>query len=73
MTVKDRLVVVDFMLPKGKMSPFMGQISLNLFILGGPFMRTEDEFYTLLSSAGFQVTNTIKTTGPVSAIEAKPA
>jgi hypothetical protein len=73
MTVKDRLVVVDFMLPKGKMSPFMGMISLNLFIMGGTLMRTEDEFYNLLSSAGFKVTNTIKTTGPVSAIEAKPA
>jgi len=73
MTVKDRLVVVDFMLPKGKMSPFMGLSSLNLFILFGTFMRTEDEFYNLLSSAGFKVTNTIQTTGPVSAIEAKPA
>jgi ubiquinone/menaquinone biosynthesis C-methylase UbiE/predicted transcriptional regulator len=72
-TVKDRLVVVDFMLPKGKMSPFIGLTSLNLFILGGTFMRTEDEFYNLLSSAGFKVTNTIQTTGPVSAIEAKPA
>ena len=73
MTVKDRLVVVDFMLPKGKMSPFIGLTSLNLFILGGTFMRTEDEFYNLLSSAGFKVTNTIQKTGPVSAIEAKPA
>jgi hypothetical protein len=73
MTVKDRLVVVDFMLPKGKMSPLMGQISLNVLILFGKFMRTEDEFYNLLSSAGFKVTNTIKTTGPVSVIEAKPA
>ena len=73
MTVKDRLVVVDFMLPKGKISPFMGLTSLNLFILGGNFMRTEDEFYNLLSSAGFKVTNTIQKTGPVSAIEAKPA
>jgi ubiquinone/menaquinone biosynthesis C-methylase UbiE/predicted transcriptional regulator len=73
MTVKDRLVVVDFMLPKGKMSPFIGLTSLNLFVLGGNFMRTEDEFYNLLSSAGFKVTNTFKTTGPVSAIEAKPA
>ena len=73
MTVKDRLLVVDFMLPKGKMSPFIGLTSLNLFILGGTFMRTEDEFYNLLSSAGFKVTNTFKTTGPVSAIEAKPA
>jgi ubiquinone/menaquinone biosynthesis C-methylase UbiE len=73
MTVKDRLVVVDFMLPKGKTSPFIGLGSLNLFLLFGNFMRTEDEFYNLLSLAGFKVTNRIKTTGPVSAIEAKPA
>ncbi len=73
MTVKDRLVVVDFMLPKGKISPFMGLISLNLFSLFGDFMRTEDEFSNLLSSAGFKVTNTIKTAGPVSALEAKRA
>ena len=73
MTVKDRLVVVDFMLPKGKMSPFMGLISLNLFILGGTFIRTQDKIYNLLSSTGFKVANTITTTGLVSALEAKPA
>jgi len=73
MTVKDRLVVVDSMLPKGKTSPFIGLGSLNLFLMCGNFMRTEDEFYNLLSSAGFKVTNTIKTTGPLTVIEAKPA
>ena len=73
MTVKDRLVVVDSILPKGKTPPFIGLGTLNLFLLFGKFMRTEDEFYNLLSSAGFKVTNTMKTTGPVSVIEAKPA
>ncbi|MCL1463265.1 acetylserotonin O-methyltransferase [Argonema galeatum] len=73
MTAKDRLIIVDFMLPQGKMSPFIGMGSLTLFLLGGNFMRTEDEFYNLLSSAGFKVTNTIETKGPVSAIEAQPA
>src|SRR4028118_575057 len=73
MTVKDRLLVVDFMLPKGQMSPFIGLSSLNVFIVGGTFIRTEDEFYNLLLLAGFNVTNTIQTAGPVSAIEAKPA
>jgi precorrin-6B methylase 2/predicted transcriptional regulator len=72
MTAKDRLMIVDFMLPEGKMSPFIGMGSLTLFILGGTFMRTKDEFYNLLSSAGFKVTNMIETKGPVSAIEAKP-
>ena len=73
MTAKDRLMIVDFMLPEGKMSPFIGMGSLTLFILGGTFMRTKDEFYNLLSSAGFKVTNMIATKGPVSVLEAKPA
>lgn len=73
MTPEDRLLVVDFMLPQNqKMSPFIGMGSLTLFLMGGNFMRTENEFYNLLSAGGFQVYNTIETKGPVSAIEAKP-
>jgi O-methyltransferase domain/Dimerisation domain len=70
MTANDRLLIVDFMLPSGKMSPFIGMGSLTLFVIGGTFMRREDEFYHLLSSAGFKVTDTIATKGPASAIEA---
>ncbi|MDF0552098.1 methyltransferase [Kamptonema sp. UHCC 0994] len=70
MTAKDRLMIVDFMLPEGKMSPFIGMGSLTLFAIGGNFMRTQDEFYHLLSSAGFKVTNMIETKGPASVIEA---
>ncbi|WP_449419232.1 methyltransferase [Phormidium nigroviride] len=73
MTAKDRLMIVDFMLPEGKMSPFIGMGSLTLFVIGGTFMRTKDEFDNLVSSAGFKVTNLIETKGPVSVIEAKPA
>ncbi|HLO47959.1 MAG TPA: methyltransferase [Kamptonema sp.] len=73
MTAKDRLMVVDFMLPQGRMSPFIGMGSLTLFVIGGNFMRTKDEFYHLLASAGFKVANMIETKGPVSVIEAKPA
>ena len=70
MTAKDRLMIVDFLLPEGKMSPFIGMGSLTLFAIGGTFMRTQDEFYHLLSSAGFKVTNLIETKGPASVIEA---
>lgn len=73
MTAKDRLMIVDFMLPEGKMSPFIGMGSLTLFVIGGTFMRTKDEFDNLVSSAGFKVTNLIETKGPVSVLEAKPA
>ncbi|MEG4960903.1 MULTISPECIES: methyltransferase [unclassified Microcoleus] len=73
MTAKDKLMVIDCIFPPGKVSPFIGMISLNLFVLGGNFMRTEDDFCNLLSSAGFKVNNMIKINGPFSAIEAKRA
>lgn len=73
MTAKDRLMVVDFMFPQGKISPIIGVNSLNLFVMCGDFMRTEDEFSNLLSSSGFKVTNIGETKGPISAIEAKRA
>jgi hypothetical protein len=73
MTPKDKLMVVDFMFPPGEISPIIGVNSLNLLVMCGTIMRTEDEFYNLLSSSGFKVTNIIETKSPVSAIEAKPA
>lgn len=73
MTAKDRLMVVDFMFPPGEISPLIGVNSLNLLAMCGTIMRTEDEFYNLLSSSGFKVTNKIETKGPISGIEAKRA
>ncbi|MEG4943545.1 methyltransferase [Microcoleus sp. F4-D5] len=73
MTAQGKLMVIDCIFPQIRVSPFIGMISLNLFVLGGNFMRTENEFCNLLSSAGFRVTNTIKINGAFSAIEAKRA
>jgi predicted O-methyltransferase YrrM len=73
MTPKDKLMVVDFMFPPGEISPLIGVNSLHLLVMCGTVMRTEDEFYNLLSSAGFKVTNIRETKSPVSAIEAKRA
>ncbi|NQE32469.1 methyltransferase [Microcoleus asticus] len=73
MTAQDRLMVVDFMFPPGEISPLIGVNSLNLLAMCGTIMRTEDEFYNLLSSSGFKVTNKIETKGPISGIEAKRA
>ncbi|MEG4589524.1 methyltransferase [Microcoleus sp. MOSTC5] len=73
MTDQDTLMVVDFMFPPGEISPLIGVNSLNLLAMCGTIMRTEDEFYNLLSSSGFKVTNKIETKGPISGIEAKRA
>jgi hypothetical protein len=73
MRPKDKLMVVDFMFPPGEISPLIGVNSLHLLVMCGTIMRTEDEFYNLLLSSGFKVTNIIETKSPVSAIEAKVA
>jgi precorrin-6B methylase 2/predicted transcriptional regulator len=73
MKPEDRLMLIEVILPEGKMSPFLGIANLNLFLLGINFIRTEEEFCNLLSSGGFKVTNTIKTTGIITVLEAKPA
>jgi hypothetical protein len=73
MKPEDRLVLIEVILPEGKMSPFLGIANLNLFLLGINFIRTEEELCNLLSSGGFKVINTIKTTGIITVLEAKPA
>lgn len=72
MAPQDKLLIVDFIFPQYQTSPFIGMGSLNVFLLSGHFLRTEDELYHLLSVAGFKVVNRAETKGPVSAIEATP-
>jgi hypothetical protein len=73
MTPKDKLMVVDFMFPPGEISQLIGVNSVNLLVMCGTIMRTEEDYYNLLSSSGFKVTNIIKTKSPISALEAKRA
>lgn len=71
MTPQDKLLIIDFMLPPNQSSPFISMGSLNVFLLSGHFMRTEDEFYHLLSAAGFETIQRKETQGPVSILEAQ--
>lgn len=65
-----KLLIMDFVLPNQDITASKLLTSLHLLVLGGRLMRTEDEFYALLSKAGFQSSKLIQTKGMISFIEA---
>lgn len=67
-----RLLIIDFVLPGKGANTLSLMAALHLLVLGGRPMRTEGEFYNLLSKAGFQSFKLIKTGGTISFIEALP-
>jgi hypothetical protein len=47
-------------------------LDINMLVLTGGRERTENEYARLLASAGFRLTRTIQTSGPISIVEAEP-
>ncbi len=67
-----KLLIMDVVLPKQNMTASGLLSSLHLLLLGGRLMRTEEEYYTLLSKAAFQSPKLIQTGNTISFIEAVP-
>ena len=67
-----KLLIIDFVLANKGWNTFSLLVILNLLVLCGRLMRTEDEYYELLDKAGFQSPRLIKTGGMLSFIEAVP-
>ncbi len=67
-----KLLIMDFVLPNKETTASELLSSLHLLVLGGRLMRTEDEYYALLSKAGFQSPKLIQTEWEISFIEAVP-
>jgi SAM-dependent methyltransferase len=66
-----KLLIMDFVLPNKGASAYELVGSLQILVLGGGrIMRTEDEYYELLSKADFHSPQLIKTGGMISFIEA---
>ena len=67
-----RLLLVERVIPPGN-EPSPGKLTdINMLVLTGGLERTEAEYKTLLSAAGFKLTNIIPTQSPVSLIEGVP-
>ena len=72
MSPSGRLAVIEIVLPE-RSEPHVGPlIDLNMMVMTGGRERTEGEYGTLLSRAGFQLQKTVGTKSPFSVIEAIP-
>jgi hypothetical protein len=68
-----RVLIIDAIVPPPGEPHFAKFLDLEMLMLPGGKERTEDEFSTLLESAGFRVTRAIPTPSPTSIIEAVKA
>lgn len=68
-----RVLIVDSVIPAGN-DPHPGKLlDLEMLIAPGGLERTEDEFKTLLTNSGFELTQIVPTASPVSVVEARKA
>jgi len=68
-----RLLLVETVIPEGPEPHFGKLLDLQMLILAGGMERTEAEFRSLLSDAGFRLQRVVATKSPVSVVEAVPA
>lgn len=65
-----RLLIVEMVLPSGD-TPHLGKLlDMIMLAIPGGQERTEEEYRTLLSKAGFRLTRVVPTASAVSVIEA---
>ncbi|MCC5617198.1 acetylserotonin O-methyltransferase [Nostoc sp. CHAB 5836] len=64
------LLLFETVIPRGNVSSFSKLLDLNMLVMTGGRERTEEEYQVLLQKAGFQLTQVIPTSSPISVIEA---
>jgi O-methyltransferase/methyltransferase family protein len=72
MSGEARLLVIEMVIPPGNEPSFGKLVDIEMMLIGG-VGRTEAEYRTLLTEAGFNLTNVTPTNSPVSIIESVPA
>jgi hypothetical protein len=72
MSGEARLLVIEMVIPPGNEPSFGKLVDLEMLLIGG-VGRTEAEYRTLLTEAGFKLTKITATNSPVSIIESVPA
>jgi hypothetical protein len=72
-TPNGKLLIVEMVLPPGD-TPHPGKVlDMTMLVFPGGQERTETEYATLLSKAGFRMTRVVPTASAVSVVEAVPA
>ena len=64
-----RLLLVEMVLPEGDAPHFGKLLDMVMLVLPGGQERTEEEYRTLFSKAGFRLTRVVPTDSAVSVIE----
>jgi hypothetical protein len=67
-----KLLLFEYVMPEGPGFHRAKALDINMLVLTGGRERTENEYARLLASAGFRLTRTIQTSGPISIVEAEP-
>ncbi|MEH2214087.1 methyltransferase [Nostoc sp.] len=70
MSEHSKLLLFETVIPPGNASSFSKLFDLNMLVMTGGRERTEEEYQVLLLHAGFQLTQVIPTSSPISVIEA---
>ena len=68
-----RLIVIESIIPQGPPFALGKWIDLQMLVCVGGCERTETEYRTLLSGAGFDLEEVVATPSPLSLLVAKPA
>jgi hypothetical protein len=72
MTPPARLLLIETVIPPGNEPCFAKFLDLTMLAIPGGQERTEEEYRTLLGTAGFRLENIVSTTAGVSVIEGTP-
>lgn len=67
-----KLLVIEAVIPSGNVPSFSKLLDLHMLVVTGGHGRTEAEFQTLFTAAGFRLTNITPTQSPTSVIEGVP-
>ncbi|HET7848343.1 MAG TPA: methyltransferase, partial [Pseudolabrys sp.] len=72
MSPRSRLLLIELIVPRDEAATFTKFLDLWMMVWPGGLERTEDEYRSLLDSAGLSATRIVPTASPVSVIEAVP-
>jgi hypothetical protein len=68
-----RVILLESVIPPGNQAHFGKIIDLEMMVMPGGKERTEEEFRSLFSRAGFELTRVVPTESPLSVVEARRA
>src|SRR5262245_2330669 len=70
---KARILLIEYVVPTDKSSPFSKLLDLHMMVVFGGCERTEEEYRQLFAAHGFRLTRVVPTAGDICVVEGVPA